>query len=64
VRHRGQQAGALEAASRSTRHLGRDPSFVEKDQFGRIERRLLGAPCLARFLHVRPLLLAGVLGFF
>jgi len=54
-------AGGATAASR---HFGRSASFVDKDQLFRFEIRLGVEPGPPTPQHVRPLLLAGVSGFF
>jgi hypothetical protein len=47
----------------AARHVGAGACLVEEDQPA-LKLRLRGSPRLSRFGHVRPLLLAGVHGFF
>jgi hypothetical protein len=63
-RHPPDNTLAAFGATAQSRHVGRRAGFINEDQLGRIEKRLLLLPGGARRGNVRPLLLGGVYDFF
>ncbi len=61
---RGAAATAAFGSAIAPRHLGRRPGLVDKDQLAGVEIRLTVEPGLPAAPDIRPLLLAGVRGFF
>ena len=64
VRDRTQAAGAAQRPPAEPGHLGRRAGLIDEDKTLRIKLCLRGAPGLSLRGDVRPLLLAGVRGFF
>jgi hypothetical protein len=64
VRHLGDQPAAAGAAAMAARHVGLGPGLVDKDQSGGVEPALMRLPAPPPPGDVRPVLLAGVQGFF
>ena len=64
VRQMADESLAARAAAAQPSHVGRRSHFVDEDERLRVQRRLSGLPISARGSDVRPLLLAGVNGFF
>ena len=64
VRDAGPQPLTSRCPAAQSRHLGRGPCFVDKDEAGRIEIELALEPRLATAQDVRTVLLAGVNGLF
>lgn len=61
VRHRRDETPAARATAVTARHVGGRAGLVDKDQVGRLQLGLAGVPGLARFGHIRPVLLGGPL---
>ena len=64
VRNLGKQAFAFPAPPAQARHVGLDPGLVDEDQALRVDLALMLLPVPAPVRDVRPVLLAGMHGFF
>ena len=64
VRHLRLQAFATATPAAQRRHVGLGPGLVDEDEPADVEARLQSLPAGASARDVRPILLAGVNGFF
>ena len=64
VRYGGEAPFAAWRTTVASRHIRRGPSLIQKHELRDIQRRLGCLPLTPCGLHVGPLLLAGVQGFF
>ena len=60
VRHAGVDPLPFGSTSPQAGQIGLGPRFIQEDQLGRVERRLVPAPESAGPENIRPLLFAGV----
>ena len=64
MRHLAHQPAAFAAAAMAADHVGGHPGFIDEDQVAAIKLGLVLAQFQPRRLNVRPVLFAGVQGFF